>query len=316
MMFLSIAIHGHTCRLSIECDNIVGGRFQRAGTPGKMRRSAYVVLSALLASVTCCGCPFLGRANTVTTGLSTPDVSTYNVCGTRIAAMRPSEAAELLVRAAQSSQPFQVHLCNAYTLSLVDDDLDLRAALDESDLNLPDGTPVAWFGRRSGTRGPVRGPGLVGDVALLGVAAGVRHYFYGGKDGVARATAEGLRRHAPGIQIAGVESPPFTALTDEDLDELEGRVTASGANILWVGLGTPRQDYVIPRLAKRVSMPIVPVGAAFDFWAGTVEEAPQWLHGSGLEWVHRLTREPRRLWKRYLLGNPRFVASAMKHRLR
>lgn len=252
----------------------------------------------------------------MTIGLPATDVRTYSVCGTRIAALNPLEAAELLVQRTQTAQPFQVHLCNAYTLSLVDDDLALRAALDEGDLNLPDGTPVAWLGRSAGTNGPVRGPGLVGDVAVLGTCADVRHYFYGGREGVAAATADGLRRHAPGIEVAGVETPPFSPLTDDDLEEIAERVIESGANILWVGLGTPRQDYLVPRLAKRVPMPVVPVGAAFDFWAGAVEEAPQWLHGSGLEWVHRLTREPRRLWKRYLLGNPRFLASAMRHRLR
>lgn len=249
----------------------------------------------------------------MTVGALPEPLTTYSVCGARIAAVRPLEAAQLIVEQTHRHQPYEVHLCNAYTLSLVDDDLELSAALDESDLNLPDGTPVAWLGRAAGTQGPVRGPGLVGDVARLGVAAGVRHYFYGGKDGIAADAAAGLVEHAPGMQVAGIETPPFTPLTDDDLDLLAERVTASGANILWVGLGTPRQDHVVPRLAKRLDMPIVPVGAAFDFWAGAVAEAPQWLHGTGLEWLHRLAAEPGRLWRRYFFGNPRFVMSAITH---
>ena len=121
-------------------------------------------------------------------------------------------------------------------------------------------------------------------------------------------------RQCPGVSIVGTETPPFAPLTDEDLIDLAVRVRASGANILWVGLGTPNQDYVVRRLAPLLEMPIVPVGAAFDFWSGAVAEAPAFLHGSGLEWIYRLSREPRRLWRRYLIGNPRFVMSAFRHR--
>ena len=182
-----------------------------------------------------------------------------------------------------------------------------------SDLNLPDGTPVAWMGRTQGVSGPVRGPGLVGAVATAGLGL-AHHYLWGGKDGVADGMADGLREAVPGVSIVGTETPPFAPLSDEDLFDLAVRVRASGANILWVGLGTPNQDYVVRRLAPLLEMPIVPVGAAFDFWSGAVSEAPTFLHGSGFEWIYRLSREPRRLWRRYLIGNPRFVVSALRHR--
>jgi N-acetylglucosaminyldiphosphoundecaprenol N-acetyl-beta-D-mannosaminyltransferase len=84
--------------------------------------------------------------------------------------------------------------------------------------------------------------------------------------------------------------------------------------VLWIGLGTPRQDYLVHLLAPQLSIPVVPVGAAFDFWSGAIKEAPRVLQGTGLEWVYRLAKEPRRLWRRYLLGNPRFVLSAWRHR--
>jgi N-acetylglucosaminyldiphosphoundecaprenol N-acetyl-beta-D-mannosaminyltransferase len=248
--------------------------------------------------------------------LSAPSLTefrTYRVCRTPIADLDTTGAAARIVQAAANRTSFEVHLCNAYTLSLVDRDPLLRDALTASHMNLADGTPVAWMGRSEGEPGPVRGPGLVGAVAALGVGV-AHHYLWGGKEGVADGMADGLRAAVPGVSVVGTEVPPFAPLSDEDLFDLAVRVRASGANILWVGLGTPKQDYVVRRLAPLLNMPIVPVGAAFDFWAGAVAEAPAFLHGSGLEWIYRLSREPRRLWRRYLIGNPRFVMSAVRHR--
>jgi N-acetylglucosaminyldiphosphoundecaprenol N-acetyl-beta-D-mannosaminyltransferase len=240
-------------------------------------------------------------------------IRTYEVCGVPIAALTPQAAAQAVVDAAQRGGPFQVHLCNAYTLSLVDSDPALCDALRTADANLPDGAPVAWLGRVVGTTVSVRGPGLVGDVARLGAGLNLRHFLYGGAPGVAEAMADRLRAHAPGLRIVGCESPPYRDLDSAELDEVAARINDSGGQVVWVGLGTPRQDYLVPKLAVRVPAAIVPVGAAFDFWAGRVQEAPKALHGTGLEWLYRLSREPRRLWRRYLIGNPRFVASAVRH---
>jgi N-acetylglucosaminyldiphosphoundecaprenol N-acetyl-beta-D-mannosaminyltransferase len=242
-----------------------------------------------------------------------PVVQRYDVCSIPIADLDTPSAAELIVGHAAAGTSCQVHLCNAYTLSLVDGDPVLREALLAGDLNLADGTPVAWLRRGASQNGPVRGPGLVGAVAAAGLGV-VRHYLWGGKEGVAEGMADGLRTAVPGVDIAGTETPPFRLLSDEDLFDLAARVRASGANVLWVGLGTPRQDYIVHRLAPLLDMPIVPVGAAFDFWSGAVSEAPAFLHGSGFEWIYRLSREPRRLWRRYLIGNPRFLMSAWRHR--
>lgn len=246
---------------------------------------------------------------------STP-LTTYPVCGVPIAAVRPHEAVTRIVEHARAGGPYEVHLCNAYTLSLVDDDRLLREALLAGDLNLPDGTPVAWLGRKHGTAGPVRGPGLVGDVARAGVEYGLRHYLYGGAEGVVDLVRQRLEHDANGVQIVGVETPPWTDLDDGAIAALAARIDSSSAEIIWVGLGTPRQDYLVRRLAPLVNCPVVPVGAAFDFLAGRVNEAPKFLQGSGLEWAHRLAKEPRRLWRRYLLGNPKFVYRAVKARRR
>lgn len=245
---------------------------------------------------------------------SLPSFENYLVCGIGIAAITPQAAGELIARRAVAGGAFQVHLCNAYTLSLVNSDPRLRSGLEQADLNLPDGAPVAWLGRRLGTAGPVRGPALVGDVARSGSEYGLRHYLYGGAPGTAEAMAGRLRRHAPGVRVVGWESPPYREVTDSDLDAVAQRVQAVNAQVVWVGLGTPRQDYVVPLLARRAGVTVVPVGAAFDFWAGSVRQAPRFLHGTGLEWVYRLGVEPRRLWRRYLFGNPRFVVNALRQR--
>lgn len=239
---------------------------------------------------------------------------TYSVCGVDVAALSPEEAAQLLASATASRDALEVHLCNAFTLSLVDTNPELRAALRRDALNLPDGSPVAWLGRRRGARGPVRGPSLMLRTAELTASDGSGHYLYGGAPGVAETLADELRRRVGTLNIVGCETPPYRPLTDDEVKALAERLIAAEAGIVWVGLGTPRQDYLVPRLSEHYPGVIVPVGAAFDFLSGRVPEAPPWLHGTGLEWLYRFASEPRRLWRRYLIGNPRFAVSAMRHR--
>lgn len=243
-----------------------------------------------------------------------PTYPVYDLCGVPIAALPPTAAAEIIVQAALGGNAFEVHLCNAYTLSRLPQDHTLQSALLSADLNLPDGAPVAWFGRRHGTAGPVRGSALVVDVARLGIESGLRHYFYGGANGVGLDLASKIEKATPGLKAVGIEIPPYHDLNDDELLALSQRIGASQAQIVWIGLGTPRQDYLVPRLAKLLDVAIVPVGAAFDFLAGRVKEAPAILHGTGLEWLYRLHAEPRRLWRRYLLGNPRFLLNVARLR--
>lgn len=240
-------------------------------------------------------------------------MQTYDVCSVPIAAVTIAEAADLILAAAQARHRLEVHLCNAFTLSLVDSDPELRSALSRSDLNLPDGTPVAALGRAVGVRSPVRGPALVEEVVRRSDSH-VPHFLYGAGPGIAAAMASRLKARYPQALFAGTESPPYSRATDQEVAALAERVTASGARILWIGLGTPAQDYFVPRVSQVLSIPVIPVGAAFDFLAGSVPEAPTWMHGSGLEWTYRLAKEPRRLWRRYLIGNPRFTLSVWRHR--
>lgn len=144
-----------------------------------------------------------------------------------------------------------------------------------------------------------------------GVAKDVSHYLYGGSPHVVSHLAHRLRRQVPGVRIVGAESPPFREITREEEDALEQRILTSGADVVWVGLGTPKQDRFVERFRHRLPVVLVPVGAAFDFLSGAKRRAPQWMRLSGLEWLHRLLSEPRRLWHRYLFGNLAFLLGAL-----
>lgn len=245
---------------------------------------------------------------------SPPGSATVDCAGVPIRACTPAEAAATVV--AIASRPnvtgADVHLCNAYTVALADREPDFRDLLRAAALNFPDGKSVVWANRR---RYPhlglpterVYGPDLMLDVVRLGRDRRLRHYLLGSTPEVLADLADALRRIAPGVVLAGCESPPFRDLTPAERAEQAARITASGAQVVWVGLGTPKQDWECARLAGEVPAVCVAVGAAFDFIAGHKAQAPRWMQRHGLEWVHRLASEPRRLWRRYLFGNARFL---------
>jgi N-acetylglucosaminyldiphosphoundecaprenol N-acetyl-beta-D-mannosaminyltransferase len=186
------------------------------------------------------------------------------------------------------------------------------AAVLGATLAVPDGQPLVWalhaLGHARATR--VYGPDLMAGYCARAAANGTPIYLYGGRHDEARGLLEArLRERFPGLQIAGGSSPPFRALTaQEDEHELE-LINASRAAVVWVGTGQPRQEQWMHEMRSRLSAPLlVGVGAAFDFHAGLVSQAPSWMQRNGLEWTYRLAHEPRRLWRRYARYNPRFVA--------
>ena len=195
-----------------------------------------------------------------------------------------------------------------YTIMLGHDRPEVRAALN-ANLAVPDGMPVVWALRLLGHRARrVYGPDLMQAVCARSVQTGWKHYLYGGMPGLPERLAANLQRRYPGLQVAGLESPPFRALSAAEDRAAVERLNASGADIVWVGLGSPKQDLWAAQHRAALTAPvIIVVGAAFDFFAGTVRQAPRWMQRSGLEWVFRLAVEPRRLWRRYLLYNPRFI---------
>ena len=188
-----------------------------------------------------------------------------------------------------------------------------RDLLNRGDLNLADGMPVAWATRILGAPTErISGIDSIGRVARWGIERDLAHFFYGGTEDVATAVPAALTGRLPGLRVAGFQSPPFRSLEEwrtADLDDVAALVRDSGARALWVGLGAPKQDVVGDRLAALDAAPLVfCVGGAFEVVGGSRPATPEWLRRAGLEWVHRLASEPGRLWRRYLVGNPKFVA--------
>lgn len=211
-----------------------------------------------------------------------------------------------------------VHFCAAHPTVEARDDPGYRYILNTGALNVPDGMPVAWAARMFGSRTErLSGTDATHLAAGWGVDKALRHYLYGGTPETLERLQQRLEESYPGILIVGAESPPFRPLADEEIATSVRRMQEVGAQALWIGLGAPKQDIIAYRFRKLHAAPVILcVGAAFDFVAGTMERAPSWMRRSGLEWVHRLSREPRRLWRRYLIGNPRFVVGIARDRLR
>ncbi len=189
----------------------------------------------------------------------------------------------------------------------------VRDAVLTASLVLPDGQPLAWAMRALGApiRARVYGPELMDRYLARSTASGVRMYLYGGRDDAALALlARRLRERHPGLRIVGSHCPPFRPLTAAEERQVAEDIDASGADVVWVGIGQPKQELWMARMRPLLQAPLLAgVGAAFDFHAGLVAQAPAWMQRRGLEWAFRLSREPRRLWRRYARYNPRFIAA-------
>jgi len=192
-----------------------------------------------------------------------------------------------------------------------------RDLLNGGDLNLADGMPVAWATKLFGAPTErISGIDCMWRVAEWGLGRDLTHFYYGGTEEVAASMPRAIAGRFPGVKIAGSQSPPFLSLAEwrvADLGHVASMVRAAGAQALWVGLGAPKQDVVGDRLASLDAAPLVfCVGGAFEVVGGARAAAPEWMRRGGLEWAHRLVSEPRRLWRRYLVGNPKFVAGVAR----
>jgi N-acetylglucosaminyldiphosphoundecaprenol N-acetyl-beta-D-mannosaminyltransferase len=186
----------------------------------------------------------------------------------------------------------------------------LRRIHNSAGLVTPDGMPLVWLSRWRGWRNTTRvyGPDLMLALCERSLATGYRHFFYGGKDGVPERLVQRLQKRYPGLAVAGTYSPPFKSVAAPESDDVIDRINSSKPDIVWVGLGTPKQEHWMAQHLDLLHAPVlVGVGAAFDFHAGLQRQAPRWMQRSGLEWLFRLANEPRRLWRRYLINNPSFV---------
>lgn len=220
-----------------------------------------------------------------------------------------------VLEAPETGERLSIHFATAHSVVEANRDPRLRAAL-AAGLVEPDGVPLVWVGRRSGLPvervcGPDFMPALIGQ----GVALGRRHYFYGGAAGVPDALAAAFRARFPGLEVAGLESPPFRPLTPQEDAATVARINAARPDYVWVGLGAPKQDLWVAEHRDRLDAAVLlAVGAAFDFHAGRRRRAPRWMQRTGTEWLFRLASEPRRLLGRYTRTNLAFVRLVLLRR--
>ena len=237
---------------------------------------------------------------------------TADVLGIPLALTGYDGALDWIDAAVEAGRGGYVCVAATHTVVASQDDPELRAAVLGADFTVPDGQPLVWalnlLGHRLADR--VYGPELMDCACARAVRTGRRMYLYGGRSQETLVQlARNLRLRHPGLRIVGGQAPPFRELTDAEEEAVAADIKRSGADVVWVGIGVPKQEKWMARMRHRLDgCVLVGVGAAFDFHSGLIPQAPAALQRLGLEWAFRLAHEPRRLWRRYLRYNPRFVA--------
>jgi N-acetylglucosaminyldiphosphoundecaprenol N-acetyl-beta-D-mannosaminyltransferase len=244
--------------------------------------------------------------------------TTANLLGVSIDALDWTSVLDKLLLWARARDSRTVAVCNAHVVVTASREPDYGRVINEADMATPDGAPVAWMLRRQGFTRQTRisGPDLMWLLCQHCSDERLPVYFYGGTEQTLCALGERLRQAMPGLLIAGLESPPFRSLTPQEDAAVVKRMNASQVGIVFVGLGCPKQERWMAEHRGKVNAVMIGVGAAFDFHAGTIRRAPPWMQEHGLEWLHRLCSEPRRLWKRYLITNTLFILGALRQLLK
>lgn len=257
----------------------------------------------------------VARTREVGDGTVTPDDARTQFAGLPFMALTPDAATDWLIGRALAGGRGDVHYINAYSIALTGTDPAMLACFSNATANFADGRPISILSRylASAKIDQVRGPQAFETIMDRGREHGLRHFLLGSTPETLEQLRSNLERRYPGVQIVGVESPPFRALTETEQAEQDERLRAVSPHIIWVGLGTPKQDFEAQRLARHGFLTAA-VGAAFDFSAGTKREAPEWLRRYSLEWLFRFVTEPKRLWRRYLFGNVEFLKLAWRRR--
>jgi N-acetylglucosaminyldiphosphoundecaprenol N-acetyl-beta-D-mannosaminyltransferase len=245
--------------------------------------------------------------------------SKEDIAGTPISLVQ-FESMSAILAAPRRDRATVVAVCNVHSVMSARRDAELAAALRAADVATPDGMPLVWALRALGHEQAQRvyGEGILRR-GLTDPNPGASHFFFGSTPEVLEKVSAAARELNPDIRVAGTLSPPFRALTAEEEEDALRTMRDSGATIVWVGLGMPKQELWMHRVRHKLpGMALVGVGAAFDFLAGTKPPAPEWMRDRGLEWAYRFAQEPRRLWRRYIWNNPAYLvlmaAQAARHR--
>ncbi|MGE3982599.1 MAG: WecB/TagA/CpsF family glycosyltransferase [Dehalococcoidia bacterium] len=233
---------------------------------------------------------------------------TYNVAGVNVSAVRFEEGISMLLSAPVQHRQMRVHFAAMHTFVEASKDDELRELLNKAELIAPDGMPMVWLGRKQGKQVErFCGPDVMPAILDRSRRMGFSHFFYGGTPNSVETMVEGLQEQFPGLNVAGAYSPPFRPLTLEESEAVVKQINDSGADFVWVGLGSPKQDRWLASFRPLLKASVIlAVGAAFDFQNGKIKRAPRWAQRSGVEWVFRLAAEPRRLFGRYAVAGMHF----------
>ena len=239
---------------------------------------------------------------------------TFDVLGVNVAEITSQRLCALIEKWVCEKTSAYVCFADVHSVMIAQNNRTALNALNSADVVSPDGTPLVWIGRtlRKFSVERVSGPDFMLHFIDSSTKMGIRHYFYGGGPGVAELLASRFQELYPDFQVAGWDTPPFRPLTlAEDRDAMR-KIYEARADVVWVGLGAPKQEIWMEQHKGQLSgMTLLGVGAAFDMHAGIVSRAPVWMRQSGLEWLHRLLSEPRRLWKRYVVLAPIFICKVV-----
>lgn len=233
-----------------------------------------------------------------------------NILGIGISVTTYGEVVSHIVTAAQEQRCLLVNACSVHNVIKARDDRALAAVLNHIDILTPDGQPIRWglkWTRQAELEERVYGPTLMLHSCEAAARENLPIYLYGSHERTLTQLSERLTLRYPGLTVAGQKPGRFRALTEQEAQRDAQEITSSGARIVFVGMGCPKQDFWIFHMRKRIKLPLIAVGAAFDFHAGLLPQAPPILQRNGLEWLYRLSREPKRLWRRYLTITPRYL---------
>ena len=241
--------------------------------------------------------------------------SRYNVIGCHINKLTKADALNDVISRVRNGGGGYVCFTNVHVSVMAREDNEIQNIINSSFMSLPDGKPLYWVGKAKGLDNleQIPGPDFFPELINARTDPPLRHYFFGGKQETLDTLVENIKTKYPHTQIVGAESPPFRELTSDEVESGLARIRDSKADIVWVGLGAPKQEKWMAEHWQSLKPAILfGVGAAFDFHAGNIQRAPEWTQRLGLEWLHRLLSEPRRLWKRYFYTNTMFLFYLVK----
>lgn len=257
-------------------------------------------------------CTYSNEKNTFTRKVEKNKIPTCNIMGVNIAAINMEWLLEYLDKNIDLLRGDYICVSNVHTTVTSYEEPDYCAVQNGGLMAIPDGGPLSTVGRKRGHKNMARttGPSLMGEIFKISAEKGYRHFFYGSKQETLDLLDQKLNESYPGIQIAGMYSPPFRPLTEKENAAVIKMINDSKPDFVWVGLGAPKQERWMADHQGKIDGLMLGVGAGFDYYAGNIERAPEWMQKRNLEWVYRLLQDPKRLFNRYWHTNTKFIWNA------